>query len=153
MKRFTFSLERMRGYKTQLLEREKNTLRQLQRVRFEIEEHITLLEAEFQQVNRDLQADVQKGMAVSKLRLYNFQMENIRSQIAALRWDLAAAQKEVEAQLAVVVTASQEVSGLDRLEEKQREEYDQAVLKEDALLISELVSSKHIRETAESRQS
>ena len=47
--------------------------------------------------------------------------------------------------MGVVLAASQEVSKLDKLEERQLEEYKKDAAKEEELFISELVSSDSIR--------
>ena len=52
----------------------------------------------------------------------------------------------MERQLKVVIAASQDVSGLNKLEEKQLEEYQLAAAKADELEIAEFISSRMIRE-------
>ena len=102
MKDFKFSLERMRSYKDQLLDREKDILARCRGREREAEEQIRALE-----------------------------------------------EAESERQLQKVVAASQEVSSLDKLEERQREEYQLQAAKEGEKTISEFVSSRLIRERAD----
>ena len=57
-------------------------------------------------------------------------------------------EKQIAKQLAVVIERTQEVSGLEKLRDKQREEYNQTVMKEEQENIMEMVTSKYIREEA-----
>lgn len=58
---------------------------------------------------------------------------------------IALKEEEVEQQLAVVVEATKEVSTLEKLEERQLEEYNYAKNKEEELFIDEFVSNQRIR--------
>lgn len=146
MKRFVFTLERIRSYKDQVLNKEKNTLGRLQQNRDAIAKRISGLENYRVLKQAERQRKQRSGMNASELTSYRFFMENTALQLEDLRAALAKAEIEVERQLRIVVAASQEVSGLDKLEEKQREEYRAQESKESELLISEhLVTSLHGR--------
>jgi flagellar FliJ protein len=54
---------------------------------------------------------------------------------------------EVQRQLAIVIAATQEVSTLEKLEEKQLEEYRKAAQHEDELFIEEFVQNADFRKT------
>ena len=56
----------------------------------------------------------------------------------------ALAKLEVKRQVQVVVQATQEVSKLDKLQDKQLEEYRKMVMKAEELEIEEFVSSRRI---------
>ena len=78
--------------------------------------------------------------------LYKFYSENTRLQLNNLYEELERANARVDAQIKVVVSASQEVSGLDKLEEKQLEEYRYLEAKEMQEEILELVANKTTEE-------
>ena len=78
--------------------------------------------------------------------LYKFYSENTRLQLNNLYEELKRAEARVEAQIKVVVAASQEVSGLDKLEEKQLEEYRYLEAKEMQEEILEMVAKKSTEE-------
>jgi flagellar FliJ protein len=78
--------------------------------------------------------------------LYKFHSENTRLQLNNLYEELERAEARVEAQIKVVVSASQEVSGLDKLEEKQLEEYRYLEAKEMQEEILERVAQKSTEE-------
>ncbi len=123
MKPFTFSLERMRGYKFQLLETEKNALQALNKRLADIEEKIRLCQV-FQKVKREeLQNKQFQGALMRELDECRFYVENTGRQLEALKNERELAVMEVERQRKVVLKASQEVSSLDKLEEKQLDDY------------------------------
>lgn len=146
MKAFVFSLERMRQYKDQLLNREKDFLAHLQQEKRSIEAKITALESYREKKQRELGQKQTEGMDAREIASYQFYLENTAHLLEQYRKDLKKAETKVERQIQVVVAASQEISGLNKLEEKQLEEYRYQQAKETELQISELVSSKYIRE-------
>lgn len=145
VKKFAFTLQKLLEYKNQVLDDEKGKLKALRQKRDEIESRIAEYEREFAETDRQLKEEQRTGMKAPRLLLYDYQLESIRRQIKQLREELALAEVEVEKQIQVVVAASQEVSGLDKLEEKQLEQYQKEVAKENELVISEFVSSSIIR--------
>ena len=145
MKKFKFSLDKMRNYRDQLLDEEKNRLAQLKQIQFGIEQKIHELEFSFYELSQEMKTEQEKGTYISKLRTYDSQLTNVRHQLNQLSLDLSKAQENVDRQMTVVVSASQEVSKLDKLEEKQLEEYQKDVAKAEEALIDEFVSSDSIR--------
>lgn len=145
MKKFQFSLRKMRDYKEQILDREKNTLQILRSQKDAIDRRIENLEAETLRLEQETHEESSKGIGALQLRCYSFQQENIRMQLKQLRKEQQAAEAAVERQLQVVIAVTQEISGLDKLEEKQLEEYNYALAKADEEFISELVASDFIR--------
>ncbi len=145
MKSFQFSLAKMRSYKEQVLEKEKTTLRQLQAEKTKIETDIENLENHRNAREQEFK-ESKNGLMASDLMLYKFYSENTRLQLNNLYEELKRAEARVEAQIKVVVAASQEVSGLDKLEEKQLEEYRYLEAKELQEEILEMVAKKSAEE-------
>ncbi len=141
MKSFQFSLARMRSYKEQVLEKEKTTLRHLQAEKTKIETDIENLENHRKEREQEFK-ESKNGLMASELMLYKFHAENTRLQLNNLYEELKRAEARVDAQIKVVVSASQEVSGLDKLEEKQLEEYRYLEAKELQEEILEMVAKK-----------
>lgn len=146
MKKFHFTLTKMLDYKDQILEKEKNTLMQCHFRKNQIVSRIEMLEREFERINRELQEEQEHGSTICALRMRSFQLENIRRQCTQLKRDKKVAEAAIEKQLKVVVSASQEVSSLDKLKEKQLEEYKYQERKADEEVIAEFVSMKYIRD-------
>jgi flagellar export protein FliJ len=145
MKSFTFTMERMRNYKEQVLDGEKGTLRRLRQERDAIADKIEALKAYRRTTEADFQKKQAAGVSFMELQSFQFCMENTRLSLKELDQQLQAAQIKAEAQLQVVVKASQEVSGLDKLEEKQQDAYRLAANAESREEILEQVSNKASR--------
>lgn len=145
MKSFQFSLAKMRSYKEQVLEKEKTTLRQLQAEKTKIEVDIENLENHRKAREQEFK-ESKNGLMSSDLMLYKFHSENTRLQLNNLYEELRRAEARIDAQIKVVVAASQEVSGLDKLEEKQLEEYKYLEAKELQEEILEVVAKKSTEE-------
>lgn len=145
MKKFTFSLMRVLDFKNQLLLREKNELARRRQQKQLLEQRLAALEQEFQQVNDEMTAHSAKGLTVLDLQGYQYQLDSIRlnqeeAQAEILKWDARIAE-----QLQVVLDVTQEVSGLEKLEERQREEYNRLEAKASEENIAEFVSGKIAR--------
>ncbi|WP_099205315.1 flagellar export protein FliJ [Scatolibacter rhodanostii] len=145
MKTFAFSLARMRNYKQQLLDKEKHTLSALRKKRQEIEQQMIELEKHRIEKHLELQTKQQQGMNATELCSYKFWIENSKHQLKDLELALIKADKEVEHQLQIVVIASQDVSALDKLEEKQKDEFQLLENKEKELEILEYVTIDLVR--------
>ena len=145
MKRFRFSLDKMRSYAEQVLDDEKNTLAALKQVQFQIEDRIGRLEWSFRGISRQMRDDEAQGIPAAKLRGYDLQLTNIRNQQKELTIELEKVKKSADEQTARVVAASKEVSKLDKLEGKQFEQYQKEVAKAEEIFIDEFISSDSIR--------
>ncbi len=145
MKKFEFSLRHMRDYRERLLDEEKGTLQRRKAERDQIENDIARLEGDFAALSRKMQEKAEKGTTVIELRKLSAQMDNVRLQIQDLEKALVKAEQRVEKQMEVVVEANKEVTKLDKLEEKQREEYRHQVSKAEEDRIDEFVSQNLTR--------
>ena len=123
MKAFEFSLERIRNYKIQVLDKEKKILGNLKRRRDEIAEKIYALEKFVEEKKAQMQVKQIEGVSMSELASMNFLIESSRKQIEVLQIELRKADEVVEAQRKIVLSVYQEKTGMDKLEEKQAEEY------------------------------
>ena len=144
MKKFKFTLGRMLDYKDQLLDEEKNKLAPLRKKKQEIDDHIESLLRELDKISVTMRQEQERGITAFQLLSYESQRTNIRRQIEQLKKEQALAKLEVKRQVQVVVQATQEVSKLDKLQDKQLEEYRKMVMKAEELEIEEFVSSRRI---------
>ena len=140
VKKFEFSLTKMQRYKKQILDKEKGVLAVLQRKRNEIEQEILKLQQFEAKQSAELIEKQKKGMSSSQLAGYRFFCENIRMQIDDLKHQLEQLQKQVDAQIQVVTKASQELKSIDKLEEKQLEEYRLEVMRAENEEITEFIT-------------
>ena len=110
----------------------------------EIDDHIESLLRELDKISVTMRQEQERGITAFQLLSYESQRTNIRRQIEQLKKEQALAKLEVKRQVQVVVQATQEVSKLDKLQDKQLEEYRKMVMKAEELEIEEFVSSRRI---------
>lgn len=145
MKKFEFSLSHMRDYKERLLDEELGTLQRLKNERDEIAEKIERLKEEFRALSEKSRKAQEKGTTINEIRKYAAQQDNIRMQLRDLEKALAGAEQLVERQMQVVLAANQEVSKLDKLEERQLEEYRHQLNKAEEDRVDEFVAQSLCR--------
>ncbi len=148
MKKFQFSLDHVRDYRDRLLDEETGKLQRLQAERDRLEQQINQLKTDFAQVSEEMRKAQAEGITALEQRRFSMQLESIRMQVRELTEQLEAAKARVEQQTRVVVAANQEVSKLDKLRDRQYEDWQAGVRKAEEERIEELVSQSHIRKTA-----
>ncbi len=149
MKKFVFSLERMLSYKHSLYEKESNELARLRRERLDTEHRRDGVQRQVAEKEAALYRDMGKGLSVSEVRKMAYFRENADTLVQILEEKMCELDIEIEKQLAIVIALDQDVQSLEKLREKQWDEYLADTRREEAERISELVSRKHI----ETRQS
>lgn len=147
LRKFTFTLGRLLDYKDQVLETEKNRLGQLRARQAEIEANIAALERDLAGTDRRQKEEASRGVTVLQARMYEYQKESIRYQLKQQNLELKRITIEVDRQVQVVVAASQEVTGLEKLKEKQLEDYQKEVARDNENVIAEYISTKLVRES------
>lgn len=148
MKKFQFSLDHVRDYRDRLLDEETGKLQRLRAEQTRIEQLIAQLEADFAQVSQAMRDAQAEGITALEQRGFSLQLESIRMQTHELTDLLKGVQDQVEQQTQIVVAASQEVSKLDKLKDRQYEDWQTSVRKAEEERIEELVSQNYIRKTA-----
>ena len=148
MKKFQFSLDHVRDYRDRLLDEETGKLQRLRAEQTRIEQLITQLEADFAQVSKAMRDAQAEGITALEQRGFSLQLESIRMQTHELTDLLKGVQDQVEQQTQIVVAANQEVSKLDKLKDRQYEDWQTSVRKAEEERIEELVSQNYIRKTA-----
>lgn len=148
MKKFQFSLDHVRDYRDRLLDEETGKLQRLRAEQTRIEQLIAQLEADFAQVSQAMRDAQAEGITALEQRGFSLQLESIRMQTHELTDLLKGVQDQVEQQTQIVVVASQEVSKLDKLKDRQYEDWQTSVRKAEEERIEELVSQNYIRKTA-----
>ena len=146
MKKFEFSLGRIRDYKNSILDKEKSVLAGLRMEQNNIEARIKELDNYEAELNAEMREKIRVGLSVGEIKMYEFRKNNIRDEKIALNHRLEFLAASIELQQKRIEKLKQETSSYDKLEEKQREEYNAEILKEQEQVISEFISQKLIRE-------
>lgn len=146
MKKFRFTLESLKKYNEQILDSEKN---QLGRLRAEYADMQKALEAkglEYEQAIEKLEELMKSGTNVMRVSLHKRYIASLQQDMYRIRAEMAAKDQEIQKQLQRVVDATKEVSKIEKLEEKQIEQYKYEEQKESELFIEEFVSNSTFRE-------
>lgn len=142
MKKFNFSLQKMYDYKKQILESEKNILMSLRREKNEYEARIQELNIKMDEVREKSNEEMLKGTVASRLMFYSMQIDGIKREKTQIKYQINITEMKIEKQRRKVVALSQDVSGLEKLEEEQKAEYNHLAAKENETSIEEFISFK-----------
>ena len=138
-------------FRQQELDRQKNTLSalqaELQRIYQEKEELIRRVE----ESSQDLEMICRQGAQAFEVSVRKRYIVSLQQEIHAHDASAAMKQQEINKQLGVVVEATKDVRTLEKLEEKQLEDYRAAANKENEQFIEEFVSGQSIRAHNEQR--
>lgn len=140
MKKFVFSLEKVLGYKQQLLGMLKNELAALQARRLELEGQIRSTELQFDSNNQLLIDQMGVGMSRRNISSYKAFLAELNRRIVSLTGDLHSLEWEITAKQEEIVHMNSDISGLEHLKERQLAGYRSEAQKEQETLIEEFVS-------------
>lgn len=146
MKKFKFSLERMLNYQEQILQKEKNLMGQMMEEKNSLEQQRQNVEEQMEVIHREMDGDIRSGTTIYQIRSFTTLISNGKRQLEGIKKSLLIIEKEIERQREAVVAASQEVSKLEKLRDKQLEEYRHAEAKEQEEMVCEHVSGKLARQ-------
>lgn len=152
MKKFAFKLERMLGFKRTLYEKERNELARLRAERNQIQQRRDDTERQIIEVDAAFRKKAaEEGVHITDITSMNYQRTNAEHLVEALEREIAEMDVRIAKQLEVVIQLDKDVKGLEKLREKQWDEYQRESMKEEQERIMELVSSKYIEDQAEQR--
>jgi flagellar export protein FliJ len=145
MKKFVFSLEKVLGYKQQLLGMLKNELSALQARRFEILGQIEQANMEFASTNQALIVKMKEGMTRREIASYKNFLAAVNRRIVSLTENLQVVERQITAKQQEIIKMNSDISGLERIKDHQLAAYRYEAQKEQELFIEEFVSHTHIK--------
>ena len=145
MKKFSFSLARMMNYEEQILEREKGVMGRLIAEHDEIAARQQEIICQLEKIHGEMDVEIRRGTTVYQINAYTAMIRTGKFQLEQLKKQLLIKKAEIERQRQTVTEASQEVEKLEKLKEKQLEEYHHSEKKEEEEMISEHVSGSFLR--------
>ncbi|MGN1339072.1 MAG: flagellar export protein FliJ [Oscillospiraceae bacterium] len=145
MKKFQFTLQKLMDFREQELDRQKNTLSVLQADLQRIYEEKEELSRKVVELSGELQEICRTGAQAFEISVRKRYIVTLQQEIHAREISAVQKQEEINKQLGVVVEATKDVRTLEKLEEKQLEDYKAAVVKENEQFIEEFVSGQSIR--------
>ena len=149
MKKFQFTLQKLMDFRQQELDRQKNTLRVLQADLQRIYEEKDELSRKVVESSQELEEVCRHGAQAFEISVRKRYIVTLQQEIHAREFTAQRKQEEINKQLGVVVEATKDVRTLEKLEEKQLEDYKAAATKENEQFIEEFVSGQSIRKAQE----
>ena len=147
MKKFVFTLQRLKEYRETTLDTEKGTLAELRAELRELEAELEEILADIVRLNRELMELYEKGTTVNDIALHKRYINNKQQELHMKRHQILMQNRKIEQQLEVVIEATKEVSKLEKLEEHQLDDYKAAAQKETEMFIEEFVSNADWRKS------
>lgn len=144
MKKFGFTLAKMLSYKSSLYERERNELARLRRERAELEARRKEVQHQLLAMEAEFRERACGGVDVTEVQRIAYFRRNADCLCELLTRDMTDLDVRIARQLVIVIQLDQDVQGLEKLREKQWDEYMAAEKREESERISELVSTKYI---------
>ena len=145
MKKFQFSQQKLMDFREQELDRQKNTLSMLQADLRRIQEAREVLLDKVDEQSEQLERVCRLGSSASDIAMRKRYIVTLQQEIHLKEQQALQKQQEIEQQLGVVVEATKDVKTLEKLEEKQLEEYNHQAGKENEQFIEEFVSGQTVR--------
>lgn len=145
MKKFQFSLQKLMDFREQELDRQKNTLSMLQADLRRIQEAREILLDKVDEQSEQLERVCRLGSSASDIAMRKRYIVTLQQEIHLKEQQALQKQQEIEQQLGIVVEATKDVKTLEKLEEKQLEEYNHQAGKENEQFIEEFVSGQTVR--------
>ena len=145
MKKFQFTLQKLMDFREQELDRQKNALAVLQGDLRRINDRRDELTEKVVRYSNDLVTSSAVGLPAAEISMRKRYIVTLQQEIHECEQRAILKQQEIDKQLSVVVDATKDVRTLEKLEEKQLEEYKAAEGKENELFIEEFVSGGAVR--------
>jgi flagellar export protein FliJ len=140
MKKFIFSLEKVLDFKQQTLDIKKNEIAVFQMKLHEMEKEIEGLNEKFTSSNRKMVEEMKLGISQNDISIYKMYFSTLNQKIQKLIEDKRQLLEIITQKKNEMVQINSEISGLEKLREKQLAEYLKNKQKSDELEIDEFVS-------------
>lgn len=141
MKKFTFSLDKVLSYKTQVEKNLQSEHARCVQATAKKEREIDALEDEHSRFCSEYEQMKQKGASVNRLCIFEEYLQSLADKIRGERISLIYLRRMEEAKRLEVVAARKETASIGALRKKRIREYDKALQKEEERLVEEFVSN------------
>ena len=144
MKKFVFSLEKVLSFQRQKLDVKKQELSILHGSLHELEQEIRNLEARFAGLNAEMRQAAQTGMNACDMAAYKIYFRTLNEKIKKLMESKAELLRRIEDKKASIIQSNTEISGLEKLRDKQLDAYLKEGRKKQQLEIEEFVARQAV---------
>lgn len=137
MKKFQFTLDRIKQYRMQLEEMEKNDLAALRAELSVLLEEEEAIKKAIADKTEELRRIYRRGAYPNEISVANRYLTLRKQDLEMKRQEIAEKNREIEKKLEEVLEATKEVKKLEKLEEHQLEEYREQETKENENFLEE----------------
>lgn len=137
MKKFQFTLDRIKQYRMQLEEMEKNDLAALRAELTDLLEEENRIKKAIAVKTEELRRIYRKGAYPNEISVANRFLTLRKQDLEMKQQEIADKNEEIEKKLQDVLEATREVKKLEKLEEHQLEEYKEMEIKENESFLEE----------------
>ena len=137
MKKFQFSLDRIKQYRIQVEEMEKNDLAALRAELMALREQERDIRNAIAAKSEELRKLLKRGTFPNEVNVANRFLTSKKQELEAKRQEINDKNREIEQKLEEVLEATKEVKKLEKLEEHQLEEYRRLEIKENESFLEE----------------
>lgn len=145
MKKFAFSLEKVLSFKQQTLDVKRNELAALKMKLQTIEEQIKELNDKFDTENSRMAEQMKIGITANTVLIYKTYLSGITDKMKNLQTAHNQLSAVIEQKETDLIAIKSEISGLEKLKEKQWAEYCKEVQKLQEIAVEEFVNQVRIR--------
>ncbi|MCM1297976.1 MAG: flagellar export protein FliJ [Firmicutes bacterium] len=137
MKKFQFTLDRIKQYRIQIEDMEKNDLAALRADLKQLQEQEQDIWRQILAKSEELRRLLRKGAFPNEISVANRYLTFKKQELEMKKGEIEDKKKEIENKLLDVMEATKEVKKLEKLEEHQLEEYKQMEVKENESFLEE----------------
>jgi flagellar FliJ protein len=145
LKKFEFTLDKLKNYREQLLDREKNSLSFINAQRAKLIAEREQTEAELKHSNLEFRERSKVGVNIMQMNVFKSYQHSLNMKIKDIDSAISEVSQRIERQLERVISATKDVSSLEKLEEKQLDSYKADLQKADENFIAEYVNNISVR--------
>ena len=143
MKKFIFSLQRVLDYKKQTLDVEVAALAALQKKLMNLENEIAALNLEFAQTNQRMADEMREGFSPNRMAVYKNYLDGLNKKTQRKLLEKKQLLEQISKKKQEVLVLKSGVSGLEKLEEHQRKEYNFVSQKHEEKAVEEFVGRQY----------
>lgn len=144
MKKFNFSLQKVLEIKEQLLENAKIELSNLNGELNKLENLISDLKADYKEFTEEFDRKMVKSVSVPEMAFFKISASGMIRQIENKEKEKNIVLYRIDEKKKEIIEKNTEISGLEKLKEKELDEYNKKAARSEELFIEEFVSNKMV---------
>jgi len=141
MKKFQFSMEKVLEYKSHMEDTEKTILQEMRSSQRALQDELSTVNRKYEQYRLNCDKKYASGVSVWEIVVIREYMEELKKQTERLLIAIEKSEQEIERQIGKILGISREKSSIEKLKEKQLEEYRKEQSKAEEVFIDDFVAN------------